>query len=88
MLDSEGSKAQRAVSNFVNGMGHKDQEFVDALMSDHRTLQQSTMRLFMACIKAWSEVEPAWCDLRNQDTIALAKLIVSATDGKDYLRHV
>lgn len=63
------------ITRFVNNYGHSDELFAKLLMREHRTLQQSVMRLFMVCIEEWSKQEH--CDLRNEATIALSRKILS-----------
>ena len=65
-------KAAREVLDFVNTFGFDSDTFADVICRDHKTLQQSVMRLFIATIKKMAEVYP---DSRNEETVELAKII-------------
>lgn len=75
------AKLSKMISNFVNShsslRSHRE-EFADAVVSQHRTLQQSTFRLFLCCIKKWSEQEVY--DARNEYTINKCKEIMELID--------
>jgi len=49
----DGKEVAFALSDFVNSMANSDEQakFVEAVLCEHRTLQQSMFRLFMECIK-------------------------------------
>ena len=68
-------------SNFVNSMGRHPKYFVNAVMQEHRTLQQSMFNVFMACIEAWSRVPDNWYDLRNEYTVLTSQKIIKHLDG-------
>lgn len=63
---------------FVNAYGFDAEAFADAICRGHKTLQQSTMRLFIATIRKMAMVTP---DDRNQATVELAKEIAKIADG-------
>lgn len=65
------------VLNFVNAYGYDQDAFAEAICRGHKTLQQSTMRLFMATIRKMATVTP---DGRNENAVALAKKIVAIAD--------
>ena len=71
-------KLAEEVLDFVNTFGCDEQTFAETICRGHKTLQQSTMRLFMATIRQMSEVRP---DARNQETVNLAKKIVQIADS-------
>ena len=78
----EKNRAERAASDlaaFVNQFGHDDQAFAEAIAREHKTLQQSLMRLMMRTIEAMSEVVP---DDRNAATVELAKDITKIAKGR------
>ena len=64
---------------FVNVFGFDSETFAETICRDHKTLQQSVMRLFIATIRKMAEVTP---DDRNAATVALAKRI--AEIANDY----
>jgi len=75
--------AQEQLSRFVNKYGCPQSEFAEFVMSDHRTLQQSMMRLFVECIKGWAEkAEKKDYDLRNEATCKLCQKIVARFDDE------
>ena len=57
---------------FVNAFGFDSETFAETICRDHKTLQQSVMRLFIATIRKMAEVVP---DERNKATVELAKII-------------
>ncbi len=69
-------EAVAKLSKFVNNMCHNPMLFVDAIMIEHRTLQQSIFNVFMQCIKAWAETKNF--DARNEYTVTLCKKIMAA----------
>ena len=54
-------------SAWVNGMDHKNAAFVEAVIQEHRTLQQQMFEVMLACIEAWAKQEHF--DARNEYTI-------------------
>lgn len=71
------------ISDMVNNMSFSQEEreqFAEEIMKDHRTLQQSTMRLFYTVIKAWAESDNY--DARNEATILACKEIVETLENK------
>jgi len=68
------------LSNFVNKFGAPDKKFAQEVMNEHRTLQQSMMRLFLATIEEWSK--QTQYDLRNEDTIRISKKIMSVMEDE------
>ncbi len=69
----------RKLTNFVNAFGCPKKEFAKVLMHEHRTLQQSTFDLFLACIAEWAKQENY--DLRNEATVKTCQQIVKMLDG-------
>lgn len=57
--------------------------FATEICSDDKTLQQSIMKLFVAAIREMAEVTP---DIRNEQTVELAKKIVEIADGYYFFR--
>lgn len=60
------------ILDFVNVFGFDDETFAVTICQGHKTLQQSTMRLFITTIRKMAEVRP---DERNRDSVELAKKI-------------
>ena len=73
------------LSRFVNGGTQEDiQALADAVLRDHRTLQQQTFGFFLVCIKKWACLEKNWYDLRNEWTVQVCKKIVDQVDEVQY----
>jgi len=78
-MENKAKDAAESISRFANSMslfGKDSEDFVDAIMRDHRTLQQSTFGLFMQCIEAWSKTDRF--DARNEYTVKLCKKMMAA----------
>lgn len=50
-------EAVRAFSRWVNDMAHDNSDFVQAVMAEHRTLQQQMFEVMIACMAAWAKQE-------------------------------
>lgn len=80
---NEEERAQALVTEltrFVNVMANaerRNRSVADALMREHRTLQQSAFGLMLACVKAWADDERGH-DARNEWTVEKCKTIVGA----------
>lgn len=86
-----GEEMAEEMSNFVNAFGEGHYEEFAAYMSNnvHRTLQQNFMRLIIHQLKAWAEMKNnGRFDLRNEQTVELAKKIVDQFKDEMYLSHV
>jgi hypothetical protein len=77
-------QAARALTDFANWASTEEfEEFTNELTKSHRTLQQSTFRLMVDCIKAWSDCyDEEWFDLRNEDTVRTSKHL-----WENHLKH-
>lgn len=80
------------ITDFVNTFSDENRKaFIEALFRQHRTLQQSTIRLFLETIEA--AAEPGYrTDGRNdgakqtcQDIIEGFKMVRKEKDGKYYM---
>ena len=79
--EEKAKKVVRELSSFVNSMSRRPKFFVNEVMQEHRTLQQSMFGLFLACIEKWASLESGWYDGRNEATVMASKKIVAALDG-------
>lgn len=69
--------AAESLSNSVNEMGFDYETFAQVLGSDHRTLQQNTMRAFVAfCNELAKYEEEEFYDARNEASCKLAAEVV------------
>ena len=75
----EAREVVRLFSNFVNNMGHDNKPFVDAVMSEHRTLQQQMFETMLACIAAWAKQEHY--DARNEFCVLKCREIMEHFPG-------
>lgn len=64
------------LSRFVNNYGCNKEGFVEQVMRDHPTLQQSTIGLFLMVIEAMAEKE--YVDARNESAHRVCKMLVAA----------
>ena len=77
------------LSRFVNSMSRSNNKyFVDAVMMEHRTLQQSMFGLFLGCVDEWAKKGPGHYDLRNEDTIRKSQKIVEALDNNLHVSFI
>ena len=83
----EAQKAVRALSDFVNNMGHDPKAFVEALSREHRTLQQSATSVMLAWFEHLSKLEEGWYDLRNEASVQVAKKIWPIVE-ENYFRRL
>jgi hypothetical protein len=77
--DDKARAAVQALSDWVNGMGHNNQAFVEAVMQEHRTLQQSMFEVMLACMDAWAKTKHF--DARNEFTITKCREIIQLFPG-------
>jgi hypothetical protein len=77
-----------ALTSFAQHTGAV-REFAAAMERQHRTLQQSTMRLFVAWVESLAETKDGRFDARNEGTVKLAKaLVASPAWDKKHLPYV
>ena len=81
MAKNPDKELAESILNAVNTYSYDNKEFVDTIMRGHRTLQQSTFELFLAVIKAWSELSENYYDDRNSYTVNRSKEIMKLLDG-------
>lgn len=77
--DDNARAAAKSFSDWVNGMGHSNQAFVQAVMEEHRTLQQQMFEVMLACIAEWAKSEQY--DARNAFTILKCREIMALFPG-------
>jgi hypothetical protein len=85
--EGEAAKVADAVTRFLNHSNPAD--LAKAIGRDHRTLQQLFTRVCVEWINNLSKLEAGGFDLRNEDSVRLAKALV-ATDAwqKACLRYI
>ncbi len=77
--DDKARAVVQGFSNWVNGMGHNNQAFVQAVMQEHRTLQQQMFEVMLACIDAWAKTEHY--DARSEFTVLKCREIMQLFPG-------
>ena len=79
-----GAELAQEFMQMVNLMGNEteQQAFVDGVLNDHRTLQQSAAGVFLQVFAGWAEMkDTGYYDLRNEATVTLGKSITEAASG-------
>lgn len=84
--DEKAQQIAKDLSNWVNNMGHDNGAFVQALMLEHRTLQQQIFETMLACISAWSKTEHF--DLRNEFTVTKSREIMTLLPGSTRVPYI
>ena len=85
-MTEDTEKVAKQVIDFVNNYGCDYKLFAQHITRAHRTLQQSSFRLFVECILEWSKQDN--CDLRNEATVKVCKEIVKVMGDKLYLPYI
>ena len=82
---NKGAELARATLDAVNSFDTSlRREFAEGILNGHRTLQQSTMGLFLRLVTHWADAyEKGRYDDRNQATCALAHRMVAEL-GEDF----
>lgn len=75
-------KVQDELSNMVNKYGYPKEEFIQAFLRDHRTLQQSQMKLFLELIETVAELPDNRIDLRNEAMRNTCRVMVGLFEEK------
>jgi len=85
---------EEAMTNLVNMTNRENnpeavQGMLSAFMRNHRTLQQNTVRMFVAMMCHWAklvEQEPNWfVDLRNEASAEFAKKLLKDAPGFPFI---
>lgn len=71
-------EVQNVVSSFVNNFNCDEKGFIDAVLRDHRTLQQSTVRLCFKVIEAFAELPSNMTDPRNESAARVSREVIDA----------
>jgi hypothetical protein len=77
MSNLTGKELANELTNFVNNYNCNHDEFINAFCSEHRTLQQSSFRLFLMLMDKMASNEYGRnADARNEGTHKLAKKLM------------
>jgi transcriptional regulator with XRE-family HTH domain len=83
----KGSDLAQAMTSFVNGSGKDDyKDFCQTMVSEHRTLQQLSMKLMVQMVRTWADTP--YYDARNEDTVLMCKRLVKAIDEDPHLSYI
>jgi deoxyribodipyrimidine photolyase-like uncharacterized protein len=87
--------AQNVLSQFTNDTIADDDAFIEAIKRDHRTLQQSQVRLALKIIEAFAEIPERLTDARNEGAVKTSKEVIKLFKEKNdgippskYLGHI
>jgi len=79
-MPTDAEKATQQITSAINFMGLRPEEIATQISNDHPTLQQDFMRICLSYIRVMSE-KTRGIDLRNQDSVELAKQIAGKLRG-------
>ena len=87
MTKKTGQEVAEVLSNFANGATQKDKEmFVEAVVTDHKTLQEDTFIMFLNCMKQWAEMNRNGnFDARNEYTCKASAVMIQALKENNLL---
>jgi len=77
--EEEARQIVQSWSNWVNAMGHDNRVFAEAIMLEHRTLQQQMFETMLCCIDAWGKT--AHHDARNEFAVMKSREIMALFPG-------
>lgn len=86
----DGKEVAEALSRCANNFGPEKgiNKFVETIMRDHRTLQQTMFRFMLQTIYRWSEQhDSGMFDGRNEFTVKTCKKIVEALKDDYVFNH-
>jgi hypothetical protein len=85
----DGRQLAREFADFVNNFSCNQSDFVETLLTEHRTLQQSAFDVMLNCIRTWSDMyEQGDYDLRNEDTCRICNQIVNQLGDELHTRFI
>lgn len=83
---TNGTEVYEVLSRFVNGGARDKDAFFDAFFKDHRTLQQSVVRLLLELLMLNSQ--NGWTDARNEAGAKVCdELITAFLEKNGYYPH-
>lgn len=72
-----GKQVAETFSEFVNVSIHDKEEFADAVLNEHRYLQEEMFKSMLKCIEGWSEAKDfGGYDERNLYTVKASKAMI------------
>lgn len=87
MSRKTGLQVANTLSDFANtAIGNEKLSFVEAVTTDHKTLQEDTFMMFLKCIEKWSEMKVQGdYDARNEYTCKASKVMIKALKDEGLL---
>jgi hypothetical protein len=86
---TKGEDMAKIFALFCNSFTPDISGFVKSTMTEHRTLQQTMMRVFIATIEQWAKnYDTGRYDARNEATCKMAKQIWEIIKDNPYLPFV
>lgn len=82
----DGKELAKLFAEHVNS-AHPD-KFVIEMLNEHRTLQQNFMKVVVLYVRELAKLNENQYDLRNEDSVKLAKAIVERCSDELYLRYI
>jgi len=71
-------QAAKAMSDFVNNMGHENKEFVEEMANEHRTLQQAFTGVCLEWLKYMATTTRV--DARNERSHQISKQLLNGVE--------
>ena len=78
--ESREFKAAKELENALNDCGFKNSNFIAAIPTFHKTLEQNFMRLIVSCIRFMADDKNRHIDLRNKGAYETAKILNQALE--------
>ena len=73
----------KACTRAVNSYVFSCEKFCDAMLGEHRTLQQSFTRLCIAWLRRLAVLEPHQIEPRNEYSVKIGKIVTKALDEEE-----
>jgi len=80
-MNEREERARETARNLVDGvnaMGLDADAFANEILRQHRTIQQTVFKAFLATVKAWAALAPSHYDARNEFTVEQSRKIIEA----------
>lgn len=87
MSRKTGLQMANALSDFANiAVSNEKLSFVEAVTTDHKTLQEDTFMMFLKCMEQWSEMKVQGnYDARNEYTCKASSVMIKALKDEGLL---
>lgn len=82
-MDNNERDLAKACTRAVNSYVFNCEKFCDAMLGEHRTLQQSFTRLCIAWLRRLAVLEPYQIDPRNEYSVRIGKIVTKALDDAE-----